>query len=312
MSDEVFEYKDQLAYVPESRILEILKENRDTIGSIRFKGIEVSIKKSSDPTPGQFWLLFSETKNINGTRHESIYGKTVSFLDTKELDIFFTDSVVPINRENVLDHTGNVVSFEHFFNAFFPKESKMEQTPSSSFNNPMLFPGFKLEIIPESISTVKGHGITNLNFILHHVDKPDFIYHGTVYLDATEYDDQGRESTNYKAAYSGLCLSGYSLANEHTRLDEDYALEFNDKVYYSCGENLEPLIECKIEWKTHGDVSALQTYETDFRPKVFSNLQESLYSAQKNILHRDYYVTTKTGADYMAGVLMMAAGYHPF
>ena len=35
MSDEVFEYKDQLAYVPESRILEILKENRDTIGSIR-------------------------------------------------------------------------------------------------------------------------------------------------------------------------------------------------------------------------------------------------------------------------------------
>lgn len=55
MSDEVFEYKDQLAYVPESRILEILKETRDTIGSIRFKGIEVSIKKSSDPTPGQFW-----------------------------------------------------------------------------------------------------------------------------------------------------------------------------------------------------------------------------------------------------------------
>ena len=43
MSDEVFEYKDQLAYVPESRILEILKENRDTIGSIRFKGIEVHI-----------------------------------------------------------------------------------------------------------------------------------------------------------------------------------------------------------------------------------------------------------------------------
>ena len=39
MSDEVFEYKDQLAYVPESRILEILKETEILSVQFDLKGV---------------------------------------------------------------------------------------------------------------------------------------------------------------------------------------------------------------------------------------------------------------------------------